>query len=170
MTLPVAGLSKILVVPDPMMTSKNLIPLIRLTVALGVIGMFLVGLLLQAEAQTATSVTLAWDDTSSSGIAGYRLYYGTSSGTYPNILDVGSATKATIPNLAAGQTYYFVVTDYNTAGLESAPSNEVSLAVPPAAITLWQNQQTGGLYMWSVQNGALTGQFLGNVPLVWKLV
>jgi hypothetical protein len=170
LTIPAAGLSKKLLVPDPMMASKNLIPLIRLTVALGVIGMFLVGLLLQAEAQTATSVTLAWDHSSSSGIAGYRLYYGTSSGTYPNILDVGNATIATIPNLAAGQTYYFVVTDYDTAGLESAPSNQVSLAVPPAAITLWQNQQTGGLYMWSVQNGALTGQFLGNVPLVWKLV
>jgi len=147
---------------------KNLIPLVRSTIALGVIGLILSGL--SSQAQAAASVTLAWNPSSSSGIAGYRLYYGPyNNGPYPNYIDVGNTTTATIPNLAAGQTYYFVVTDYNTVGLQSAPSNQVSFATTPAGITLWRNQQTGGLYMWSVQNGVLTGEFLGNVPLIWKV-
>jgi lipopolysaccharide transport system permease protein len=45
------------------------------------------------------------------------VYYGTSSGSYPQIINVGNRTTATVSNLASGQTYYFVVTDYNTVRL-----------------------------------------------------
>src|SRR5882724_10495746 len=85
------------------------------------------GLLLQARA--ATSLTLAWDPSGGSGIAGYRLHYGTSSQSYSQTRDLGNTTTTTVSNLLLGQTYYFAVTDYNTAGVESIYSNEVSFTV-----------------------------------------
>jgi hypothetical protein len=92
--------------------------------ALGVTATCLSGLPLRA--QVAQSVTLAWDANTQPGIAGYRLYYGTASGNYPYKSEVGNATTTTVSNLTVGQTYYFVVTDFNTTGLESLPSNEVA--------------------------------------------
>ncbi|MFV1995119.1 MAG: Ig-like domain-containing protein, partial [Verrucomicrobiales bacterium] len=73
----------------------------------------------------ARSVTLAWDANPEPDIAGYRVSYGTQSATYTETIDVGNVLTATIPNLGAGITYYFVLTAYNTANLESAPSAEV---------------------------------------------
>jgi hypothetical protein len=35
----------------------------------------------------------------------------------------------TISNLGIGSTYYFAVTEYNTSGLESGFSNEVSKSI-----------------------------------------
>ncbi len=61
-----------------------------------------------------------------SGIAGYRLHYGTSSRSYSQTRDLGNTTTTTVSNLLPGQTYYFAVTDYNAAAVESPPSNEVS--------------------------------------------
>jgi hypothetical protein len=57
------------------------------------------------------------------------VYYGTSSGNYSQISNVGNTTIATISNLSDGLTYYFVVTDYNTAGVESPPSNQVAVKI-----------------------------------------
>ncbi len=79
--------------------------------------------------QAVQNVTLAWDANSEPDIAGYRLKYGTSSGNYVQTLEVGGATTATVSNLVAGNTYFFVVTTYNMAALESAPSSEVSFTV-----------------------------------------
>ncbi|MGB8170219.1 MAG: fibronectin type III domain-containing protein, partial [Chthoniobacteraceae bacterium] len=67
-------------------------------------------------------------------IAGYRLYYGTSSGTYPQMFDVGNTTGATVSNLAAGSRYYFAVTAYDTSYLESLPSDEVIFDATPEPI------------------------------------
>src|SRR5438045_1892247 len=72
----------------------------------------------------AGSVTLAWDP--DPNVAGYRLYSGTTRGVYTQTTEVGSAVSASVSNLANGNTYFFVVTAYNAAAVESAPSNEVS--------------------------------------------
>ena len=86
----------------------------------------------------AADARLEWDANSEPDLAGYRLHYGTASGGYSMMLDVGFATSATVPNLTAGQTYFFVVTAYNTSGLESPASNEVNFTAlegpnqPPA--------------------------------------
>jgi hypothetical protein len=48
------------------------------------------------------------------------------SGIYPNMIDVGKATKTTIPNLAGGVVYYFTIKTYNVLGLASLYSNEIS--------------------------------------------
>ena len=71
-------------------------------------------------------VTLAWDPDLSADITGYRLYLGTTSGVYIQSSDVGIVTSTMVSNLIVGTTYYFVVTAYNSSGLESPPSNEVS--------------------------------------------
>ena len=79
----------------------------------------------------AAVVTLAWDLSSSPDIAGYRLYSGTTSGVYSQTSELGNATSTLVSNLVTGKTYFFVVTAYNTMGVESAPSNEVSHLAPP---------------------------------------
>ena len=61
-------------------------------------------------------------------LAGYNLYYGTASGNYTQNINVGNVTTYTTSNLATG-TYYFVATAYNTAGKESAYSNQVTKIV-----------------------------------------
>jgi len=64
---------------------------------------------------------------SMSEIAGYRVYYGTSEGNYPNKLDIADSynMQATLSNLVSG-TYYIVVTVYDMDGRESAYSQVVT--------------------------------------------
>ena len=78
-----------------------------------------------------SSVTLNWtppttntDGTPLTDLAGYKLYYGTSSGNYGSPIDVNNVTTYTISNLTVG-SYYFVVTAYDLSGNESDYSNEV---------------------------------------------
>jgi hypothetical protein len=83
----------------------------------------------------AAGVTLAWDPASSPNIAGYRLHSGTTSGVYSQTIELGNATSTLVSNLVTGKTYFFVVTAYNTMGVESAPSNEVSYLAPSPSAT-----------------------------------
>jgi hypothetical protein len=74
----------------------------------------------------AQTVTLTWDSILQPDLAGYRVHWGTASGDYTQETDVGNTTRAVVSNLTDGTTNFFAVTAYNTAGLESLPSNEVS--------------------------------------------
>ena len=76
------------------------------------------------------SVTLAWGPVTSSGLAGYNIYYGSVSHAYTNVMTAGNVTNATISGLVEGATYYFAVTTFSTAGLESTLSDEVPYTVP----------------------------------------
>lgn len=76
------------------------------------------------------SVELAWDPNPETDIVGYKLSYGTTPGSYSTTLPAGTAAGITVNGLNEGQTYYFVVTAVNTAGLEGAPSTEVAYQVP----------------------------------------
>ena len=78
----------------------------------------------------SAQVTLAWDANTEPGITGYKIYYGTSSRSYPNSIDVGNRTSCTVTNLLDRTTYYFAATDYNGISQESAFSNEVSHTTP----------------------------------------
>ena len=76
---------------------------------------------------------MAWDTptTNADGspltdLAGYWIYYGTSSGSYIGKTYAGSVTTYTLTNLTKGQTYYIVATSIDTSNNESAFSNEVS--------------------------------------------
>ncbi len=75
-----------------------------------------------------TAVSLAWNASTSSNIAGYRVSYGTTSGVYTQRVDVGNKTAAGISGLSSGRTYYFAVSAYNTSAAESPLSNEVSFS------------------------------------------
>lgn len=97
---------------------------------MGWLGTFLICAIGGMTAWGGQSVTLAWDPSADTNVVGYALYYGTSSGTYPNRVDVGSVTNATVSGLQEGVVYYFVATAYDAASLESLPSNEVSYSVP----------------------------------------
>lgn len=59
-------------------------------------------------------------------IAGYKLSYGTQSGIYSQVLDVGNTTTATAVNLIPGVLYFFGASAYDSAGNSSAFSNEVT--------------------------------------------
>lgn len=79
--------------------------------------------------------SLAWnapttntDGTALTDLAGYKVYYGPSSGNYANSVNVGNVTSYTLNNLAPG-TYYISVTAYDAAGIESGYSNEVSKVI-----------------------------------------
>ena len=65
----------------------------------------------------AAQVTLAWDPNTEPDLAGYKLYYGTASGDYAEVIDVGNTTMYTVTNLTAGDTYYFAVTAHDASGV-----------------------------------------------------
>jgi hypothetical protein len=61
-------------------------------------------------------------------LGGYKVYYGTSSGNYTVLKNVGNVTTYKVGNLSSG-LYYFAVTAYDTSGNESDYSNEVSKTI-----------------------------------------
>jgi hypothetical protein len=92
-------------------------------------SVLLVALLISVWAR-AEQVTLAWDANTESDLAGYKVHYGTASGSYTTSVDVHKVIPSIITGLTAGQTYYFVVTAYNASNNESGYSNQVSYSVP----------------------------------------
>ena len=86
--------------------------------------------------------TFEWEPNPEPDIAGYRLYYGTTSGTHPTMFDVGNITTATLPFPNTG-TFYIVATAYNTSALESLPSDELvaTITMKPSKVT--SLRQTG---------------------------
>jgi len=78
----------------------------------------------------ASNVTLAWNPSISTNVAGYKIYYGLASGVYNNTISVGNTTNATVTGLVEGTTYYFAATAFDALGTESQFSNETSYSVP----------------------------------------
>jgi hypothetical protein len=90
---------------------------------------FFVLTLLAPDLSSAESM-LSWDAVTGD-VTGYKIYYGTSSGSYINSKDAGNVTQYPLANLSleVGTTYYFVVRAYNASG-ESESSNETSYTLP----------------------------------------
>lgn len=78
----------------------------------------------------AASVDLQWDPNVEPELAGYRVYWGTSSGNYSSHMDVGNKTTCTLSGLQEGQTYYLAATAYDTSNNESGFSNQITYTVP----------------------------------------
>ena len=86
---------------------------------------------LQLNAPATSSATLTWNANTESDLAGYKVYRATSSGGYgaPIATLQGNVTSYVATGLQSGTTYFFVITAYDTAGNESAYSNEVSRSI-----------------------------------------
>ncbi|MEK7949894.1 Ig-like domain-containing protein [Luteolibacter soli] len=137
-----------------------------------------------ASAAGTNSVSLAWDPNPETDLAGYRLQYGLTPGSYPNVIDAGKTTSATATGLNQGTTYYFTVVAYNTAGQTGTASSEVSYTVPgtpntaPAAsdfsLTVAEDGQAtatlsgtdgeGDLLTYSIVSAPTKGTLTGTAP------
>ena len=63
-------------------------------------------------------------------IGGYRIYYGKTSGNYPSLVDIPDLTVQEFTLTLPGGIYFFVMTTYDTDGLESpfsSPENQVKI-------------------------------------------
>ena len=87
-----------------------------------------------------------------------RVYYGTVAGSPSTSINVGNVTTATVSNLNDATTYFFSVAAYNSAGLESQRSSEISYTTAsPAPDT----------YRLTVNNGSGDGTYtLGTSVIV----
>jgi len=89
------------------------------------------------KAATTASITLGWlpptqnsDGSPITNLAGYKIHYGTTSSDYSKTIALQNAglTRYVVDNLPSG-TYYFAITAYNSQGVESALSGEVTTTV-----------------------------------------
>ncbi|MGD0815501.1 MAG: fibronectin type III domain-containing protein, partial [Verrucomicrobiota bacterium] len=101
--------------------------------------LFLALLLNPIQAQEAISpgscsVTLAWTGSPSPAVSGYLIHYGTASGQYSSSVDVGNVTTSTVQGLTGGTPYFFAISCYDTNGLESPLSNEISDVPGPSTV------------------------------------
>ena len=92
--------------------------------------------LLVAGPAFAADVTLNWDPNTEADLAGSRLYQKADSATPPFVkvqkIPKGTTT-ASVTGLDPAHSYSFAVTAYNTAGMESAYSNIVTIPAAPLA-------------------------------------
>jgi hypothetical protein len=78
------------------------------------------------------SVALAWSASKSSGVVGYNVYRGTTSGGPYTKLTPSAIpeTQYTDTSVEAGRIYYYVVTSVESSGVESNHSNQASATIP----------------------------------------
>lgn len=113
-----------------------------------------------SSAQAAVQVTLAWDPNSEPDLAGYKVYYGTSTRNYAVSYDAGKVTTYGISGLQEGVTLYFAATAYDRYGNESDFSEEVVYTTPVANRA--PVAQSGTLS--TNQNTAATGTLIATDP------
>lgn len=105
------------------------------------------------------TVVLGWDPPTNSMVAGYKLYFGSSSGNYNITQDVGTNTVATVSNLSLGSNYFFTVTSYTAAGMQSPPANELKVSVPISKFLFGQQTATNGGFFLQFTNGYFFGYY-----------
>jgi len=100
---------------------------------------FICLILLAAAAAPALagSMPLAWDANTDSDLAQYKIYYGTSSGSYTQSVSVGKVTSYTLTGLTDCTKYYVTIKAVDTAGNESSGfSNEIAGLPTPVVSSL----------------------------------
>jgi hypothetical protein len=83
---------------------------------------------------SAGVVLVSWNRNIEPDLAGYRVYCGTSPGTYTHVLTVGNKTRVFLNGIQEG-TYYIAVTAYDSSGNESEFSSEVKADVSPGILS-----------------------------------
>lgn len=125
-----------------------------------------------AFAQPTGSIGLTWAPNSEPDIAGYRIYQGNQPGQFNKQIDVGFSTVAVIDSLTPGTTYYWYVTAYNSADLESLPSNVVTITTEGGdtvqAVTGWEMVRTATdvRMTWSLPEAS---QGVGRWRVQWRI-
>lgn len=104
---------------------------------LAIIFAFFINISLLPQFLFSAQIKLAWDPNTEPDLAGYKIYWGKSSRSYENSVDVGNVTQYTLTGLTAGETYFIAATAYNLSNNESDFSNEVSgVAVEPEPVVV----------------------------------
>jgi Fibronectin type III domain len=88
------------------------------------------GMLVELPAVASSELTIEWNPSPDTNAVGYKVYYGTVSHNYTNVIVVGNTTNAVISGIIPGTTYYFAATTYIASGAESAYSAEISYTAP----------------------------------------
>jgi hypothetical protein len=87
-----------------------------------------------SPAASSSSVTLGWvaptqnsNGTPITNLAGYKIHYGTTSQDYTQVVALNnpSLSRYVVDSLPSG-TYFFAITAYNSQGVESALSGEIT--------------------------------------------
>jgi hypothetical protein len=110
---------------------------IVISVSDGTLSAALAAFTLTVQAVATGSATLSWtppttnsDGSPLTNLAGYRVYWGTTAGSYPNSVPLTNPglTSYVVANLVPG-TYFFVVTAVNSVGAESVFSASASKTI-----------------------------------------
>ena len=130
-------------------------------------GLLVAFMFTQLSVFAVQNVNLAWNQSTDPSIVGYNIYYGPGSGNYTNSVTVGNINTASVPGLIAGATYYFAATCYDTNGVESLYSHEISYTVPnavtgPAVLSIQIVSSNGVPSLASITA-------TGTVPNTWAL-
>lgn len=87
--------------------------------------------------------TFAWNARTDADLAGYKISWGTTSGTYPNVITLGTVTTTTCAALGmtSAATYYAVIAAFDTSNQVGANSSQISVTLatvtaPPTTPTI----------------------------------
>lgn len=115
-----------------------------------------------AYAEGAT-IRIAWDPNTEEDLAGYRIYYGTVSQNYLEVITIGFDTTYTLTGLIPGQRYCIAVTAFDLEGNESDYSNEVCGVAADSLLGRWEvkisGHDTGGAVLWFEEHTMVLGGY-----------
>jgi hypothetical protein len=121
---------------------------------------------LSGQAISSSQISLAWNPSTdpevsgqvSSGVAGYKVYRGTSPSSLSQIAILTGISYSDTFGLSAATTYYYAVSSYDNAGNESTKTTPIQVMTQaPAPITVtFQNGMNG--YVGSEDNEIDTGR------------
>jgi parallel beta-helix repeat protein len=72
------------------------------------------------------SINLTWDANTEPSLNGYKVYYGTSSGSYGTSIIVGKETSYKLTGLSNGTPYFVAISSLNSVGAKSLLALEIS--------------------------------------------
>ena len=103
----------------------------------------------------AGSLLLSWGAIQDSRLAGYKVKYGTTAGSYALSVDVGNKTNHVLQGLTEGARCYLVIVGYDSNRVEGAASAEVSgLVLAASAISSGSLTTNSAVVTWQTNKPA----------------
>ena len=115
-------------------------------------------------------ITMTWDPNNEPDLAGYKVYYGSSSRNYEVFADVGNQTTCTLSDLEEGQTFYLAATAYDVTGNESDYSEELTYYVPKVNTPPIASSSTLTTMQDTIVTGTLSTSDPDGDPLTFSLI